>query len=170
MKLLIFSDSHGYFPLMKEAVRREQPDRIVHLGDYFRDGEELHRRFPGIPMTQVAGNCDRFASLIGLPETGIECWEGVKLFLTHGHLQRVKQSLLPLELTAREQGANVALFGHSHSPFCRMEQGVLLFNPGTCGSNAGTYGLMILKRGSLAAEICTLERETQRGEYYDFGH
>ena len=170
MKLLIFSDSHGYSTLMEEAVRRERPDRIVHLGDHFRDGEELHRKFPGIPMAQVAGNCDRFTALLGLPEAGMERWEDVKLFLTHGHLQRVKQTLLPLTLTAREQGADVALFGHTHSPFCQMEQGVLLFNPGTCGSPRGTYGRVVLEAGAVTAEICTPEGRAERGEYYDFSH
>ena len=170
MKLLIFSDSHGYLSLMEEAVRREKPDRIVHLGDYFRDGEELRERFPEIPMTQVAGNCDRFNALLRLPETGLERWEGVRFLLTHGHLQNVKRTLLPLELTAREQGADVALFGHTHVPFCRMEQGVLLFNPGTCGSDRGTYGRMILEAGGVTAEICTPERESEGEEHYDFSH
>ena len=170
MKLLIFSDSHGYLPLMEKAVRREQPDRIIHLGDHFRDGEELHGRFPQIPMAQVAGNCDRFSSLLRLPETGIERWGNVKFLLTHGHLQNVKRTLLPLELAAREQGANVALFGHTHSPFCQMEQGVLLFNPGTCSYDGGSYGRMILEAGRLTAGICMLERETGRVEYYDFSH
>lgn len=155
---------------MEQAVRRERPDRIVHLGDYFRDGEMLQERFRGCPLTQVAGNCDRFSALLRLPETGLERWENVKFFLTHGHLQNVKRTLLPLELTAREQGANVALFGHTHIPFCRMEQGVLLFNPGSCGSDRGTYGRIILEAGSVTAEICTPERETERGERYDFSH
>lgn len=170
MKLLIFSDSHGCLSLMEEAVRQERPDRIVHLGDYFRDGEELHKRFPEIPISCVAGNCDRFTALLGLPETGMEQWEKINFFLTHGHLQRVKQSLLPLELTAREQGANVALFGHTHSPFCQMEQGVLLFNPGTCGSQRGTYGRLTLEAGRITAEICRLETGAERGEHYDFSH
>ena len=169
MKLLIFSDSHGYPSLMEEAVRREMPDRIAHLGDYFRDGEELHKRFPGIPLTQVAGNCDRFTALLGLPESGLERWQGLRFFLTHGHLQRVKQTLLPLSLTAREHGANVALFGHTHSPFCQMEQGVLLFNPGTCGSDRGTYGRMLLEEGGLTAWICTPAGEEKEGAHYDFG-
>ena len=56
MKLLIFSDSHGYFPLMKEAVRREQPDRIVHLGDYFRGGRKLR---PIREPYRLAGDGDR---------------------------------------------------------------------------------------------------------------
>lgn len=170
MKLLIFSDSHGSLGPMEKAVRRESPDRIVHLGDYYRDGEELHDAFPKIPLCQVAGNCDRFSALLRLPESAMERWAGVKFLLTHGHLQHVKETLLPLTLTAREQGAQVALFGHTHSPFCQMEQGILLFNPGTCGSDRGTYGRMILEAGQAEAALCTMAGEIVKGEHYDFSH
>ena len=171
MKLLIFSDSHGSLSLMEEAVRREKPDRIVHLGDYFRDGEALHERFPEIPLTQVAGNCDRFTSFLGLPETGMENWCGVKFFLTHGHLQNVKRTLLPLALTAQEQGVNVVLFGHTHSPLCQVDEGVLLFNPGSCGSGMGTYGCMIVENGQVTCRICTRnDSGEEKGESYDFSH
>ena len=33
MKLLVFSDSHGNVANMEDAVRREEPDQVLHLGD-----------------------------------------------------------------------------------------------------------------------------------------
>ena len=33
MKLLVMSDSHGNVANMLQAVQRENPDRILHLGD-----------------------------------------------------------------------------------------------------------------------------------------
>ena len=31
MKLLVFSDSHGNVANMEDAVRREEPDQVLHL-------------------------------------------------------------------------------------------------------------------------------------------
>ena len=42
MKYLVLSDSHGNVDNMVRAVEREKPDGIIHLGDCWRDAEELH--------------------------------------------------------------------------------------------------------------------------------
>ena len=41
MKILIFSDSHGYNVSMACAVEREAPDMVLHLGDHTDDAHEL---------------------------------------------------------------------------------------------------------------------------------
>lgn len=142
MKILVFSDSHGSTAGMEGAVLRELPDRIFHLGDYCRDGELLHARFPNIPMTQVAGNCDWNEPMDRYPEIVLERIEGVTFYLTHGHRQRVKQGLLRLCLAAQESDAQVALFGHTHVGLCRKRDGLILMNPGSCALKNGTYGLI----------------------------
>ena len=45
MKLLVVSDSHGVLTGMEQAVLREQPDLIYHLGDCVRDADWLRERF-----------------------------------------------------------------------------------------------------------------------------
>ena len=47
MRLAVFSDSHGRTELLPQAVRRTQPDIVVHLGDHLRDSLALQREFPG---------------------------------------------------------------------------------------------------------------------------
>ena len=37
MKLLVLSDSHKRMQYMYQAVEREKPDLIIHLGDHDRD-------------------------------------------------------------------------------------------------------------------------------------
>jgi len=37
MNILVLSDSHGNISNMEEAVEREKPDMILHLGDCWRD-------------------------------------------------------------------------------------------------------------------------------------
>ena len=46
MKYLVLSDSHGNVDNMVRAVEREKPDGIIHLGDCWRDAEELNELFP----------------------------------------------------------------------------------------------------------------------------
>ena len=50
MKYLVLSDSHGNVDNMARAVEREKPDGIIHLGDGWRDAEELHELFPRLPL------------------------------------------------------------------------------------------------------------------------
>lgn len=153
MKILVFSDSHGVTFSMEDAAARENPDLIVHLGDYVRDGERLQARLPGIPILQVAGNCDRIYDFSGCPEILTTTCKGVKLYLTHGHRQGVKMGLLKLKLAAQEAGARIALFGHTHFAYCEEQDGVILMNPGTCGGGRGTYGVISIQGGKPTCEI-----------------
>ena len=131
MKAAVFSDSHGRTELMEEAVRRTRPDVIIHLGDHDRDAVSLRQMFPEIPMYNVCGNCD----LMPLAPARETVQLGpVKAFLTHGHLYSVKfGSVDSLVYAALENGAQIALFGHTHEPFNKQIGGVHVINPGTAG-------------------------------------
>ena len=65
MKYLVLSDSHGNVDNMVRAVELVKPQGIIHLGDGWRDVEELRELFPSLPLEQVPGNCDfgRFEAL-----------------------------------------------------------------------------------------------------------
>ena len=65
MKYLVLSDSHGNVDNMVRAVELVKPHGIIHLGDGWRDVEELRELFPSLPLEQVPGNCDfgRFEAL-----------------------------------------------------------------------------------------------------------
>ena len=41
MKVIVFSDSHGDLNHMIAAVEQEEPDLVLHLGDYWEDAREL---------------------------------------------------------------------------------------------------------------------------------
>ena len=144
MKLLILSDSHGEQEFMQLAVRRERPDAVIHL-DHCADADRLAEEFCGLPVLSVCGNCD----LWGPPraETLLRTFEGVRIFGTHGHRYGVKQGLLRFSLAAREQQAQVALFGHTHIPYCRQEGGLWLLNPGACGGRAPSCGIVTVDGG-----------------------
>lgn len=113
MKILVFSDSHGNFENMVQAVERETPHMILHLGDGWRDARRLQERFPDIPLSQVPGNCDFRSS--EPPEQQLTV-QGKRILLCHGHTYGVKNSLLTAGLAAEERDLDLFLFGHTHVP------------------------------------------------------
>jgi len=153
MKLIVFSDSHGDVAAMEQCLRRERPDHILHLGDCLRDAEALETW--RIPMTTVPGNCDwaRDPSIL-TPE-----FEGVRIYMTHGHLHGVKTHYQRLLYAALEAEAQIALFGHTHVPECFYQRGLWVMNPGPC-QKYGTYGIITLADGEIT---CRLQSVNQKG-------
>ena len=151
LKLLVFSDSHGQIKAMKAAAEAERPDMILHLGDYVRDHEALQRLYPQCPMEHVAGNCDY--PILG--ENRLLELEGVKIFMTHGHRYRVKQSMLYAVYAAREEHADLLLFGHTHCPVILQEPELVCMNPGAALD--GSYGIVTLEQGLFHCELKNLK-------------
>jgi putative phosphoesterase len=136
-RLGVVSDSHGSL----SAVERAGPllmglDAIAHLGDGVEDAKLLSE-MAGLPLYAVAGNCDL---LPRVPAERIETFSGVRTLLTHANRYHVKRSLFRLSLRAREAGAALALFGHTHEPTVEWEGGVLLVNPGSLQN--GRYAII----------------------------
>ena len=157
MRVAVFSDTHSVTSPMVDAVRRCRPDALIHLGDHERDAGVLLREFPEIPLYQVAGNCD-FASFA--PLTLAVPIGPVRVFLTHGHLYGVDYGNVDrLVYAAKEENAQLALFGHTHIPFHEDIGGVKVLNPGSAGRGRPcTWALLeIFENGGIAAEIRNFE-------------
>lgn len=152
MKILVLSDSHGDLSNMADAIEREQPDLVFHLGDHWRDAEELEWAYPELKIYKVPGNCDwRSREKLEL-ELSLG---GCKLLLCHGHTRGVKMGYSELLHYARHIGADVALFGHTHNAHWSQRGGVQLFNPGSCGMGSDpTYGILTIEDGRAECEIC----------------
>lgn len=130
MKILVLSDSHGNIDNMVQAVEKEQPRMILHLGDCWNDAERLARRFLHIPMEQVPGNCDYRS----MEESERILFIGDKrIMICHGHTLGVKQSLLRAGFKAEEEHLDLLLFGHTHRPLVDMRGRTLFINPGSIG-------------------------------------
>ena len=147
MKLIVFSDSHRELSNMRQVIAREKPDYVFHLGDHDADAEEVELENPLLPLVAVRGNCDGWSDT---PVTRTVTLDGIRFFLCHGHTLGVKGNLLRASLAAREQKADVLLFGHTHQP-CREKQpfGLRLLNPGSCGYDRPTYGYFIIEHGKI---------------------
>ena len=142
MKILVLSDSHSGMHFMRRAIDIIKPDAVIHLGDYYDDGETLAQEYPNTTFHLVPGNCDRYRSYIIRSET--LCYDvcGVKLFMTHGHNHHVKSSLYALVRDAAAMGAAAALYGHTHQADCHQENELWVLNPGAAGSSGGSVGLI----------------------------
>lgn len=149
MTVLVLADSHGASRRMLEAAMRErEAEACIHLGDGLAEADALATLFSPSSIYRVQGNCDWDASD---PVDQLIELHGVTVLLTHGHRHGVKHGLGQLWQTARDNGAQVALFGHTHTPLSELKNGILLGNPGSIGQPRGpagpTYGLLVLDKG-----------------------
>ena len=150
MKCLIFSDSHGSVFYMQKALAMHRDAEVVFfLGDGIYDFDAVASS-DRVPRTWIAvrGNCDFHRYFLGRDTQEIEeiTFMGKKIVLTHGDLFGVKGTLSHLELLAKERGADVVLFGHTHIPHESYvsEGGFYLFNPGSISSPSYSYGILTL--------------------------
>ena len=163
MTILVFSDSHSSLRFMRMCIEAVRPDVMIHLGDYFDDGEAMKEEYPGIRLYQVPGNCDRYRCAPDVPQTLCYCIGGVKLYMTHGHLHGVKSGIYRLLLDARRQNAQAALYGHTHEADCHLEEGLWVLNPGSCGHAGGSVGILETDNNTITA--CRILRQADLEEY-----
>ena len=143
LKILILSDSHSSMHFMRRAIQVTRPTHVIHLGDYYDDGEVLAGENPHIRFHQVPGNCDRGYCDPTLPQ--LLCYDvgGVRLLMTHGHNHGVKSGHHRLVAQGHVMGAAAVLYGHTHEAVCiRDEEGMWIVNPGSCRGYGGSVALM----------------------------
>ena len=150
MKILICSDTHGSYSEIERILTHDRFDLAVHLGDHADDALFLSKTVE-IPVLFVAGNCDPFSSA---PTSLTTEWEGHTVYLCHGHTHRVKSSLLNLYYTALEQGATLALFGHTHTRCDETCDTVRLINPGAV--KQGSYAVLTVTKEEISCDFFTL--------------
>ena len=129
IRLGIISDSHQaqfWTERYLELANREKYDAVFFLGDGESEARWLKRRL-SMPLYHVAGNCDVFSKA---PRELVTDLGGHRLLATHGHLLDVKWGLDRLSYTAEAQGADIALYGHTHVPAAEFVGPVLTVNPG----------------------------------------
>ena len=153
MKIVVFSDSHGSVQNMINTALLERPDHIIHLGDHVRDADTLAEQIPDCFVTRVAGNCDHMSMC---SEYLLREFGGVRFFITHGHGYGVKTGLLRLAYAAMEAEADIVLFGHTHRALAECRDDMIFFNPGSCNSSSGTYGVITISNQTPSYKIKTL--------------
>ena len=164
MKILVLSDSHAALRFMRQCIDIVKPNAVIHLGDYYDDGEAMAEEYPELYFYRVPGNCDKYRNVMGAPETLVTKVCGIRLFMTHGHRHGVKTGLGALLRDAERSQVQGVLFGHTHSPLCdRTEAGMWILNPGSCGYDGGSAGLITVENGKISD--CRLLRQSDLEEF-----
>jgi len=128
MKILIISDTHGNEQNLKKVLNKTGfIDRLIHLGDV-EGGEEHIRSMAGVPVNIVAGNNDFYTNL---PQEEIIQLGNYRVMLTHGHHYQVYMGIERIYKEARQQNADIVMFGHTHCPCLVQKNGIWILNPGS---------------------------------------
>ena len=158
MKILLFSDSHGYLNNMIKAVEtNKETEMIIHLGDCVRDAINIKKLFPAKKYEYVRGNNDWSADC---PEEKLLYLGGKKIFITHGHRYGVKLDYIRLILQGKAVEADAVFFGHTHCAEELYEEGIMMVNPGSIGapSSVGspTYCVVEISDGEIISRFHSL--------------
>lgn len=163
MRIYVISDTHGKIDKAIEIYHTlEEIDLIVHLGDHWNDAKRMKEQL-NVPLIGVKGNMDGSFSRDGyhILETDFG-----KIFLSHGHMENVKQSYENIMYKAESLQCRAVFFGHTHIPlFCQAE-GLFLLNPGSLSLPAGgrkcSYAVATVTSDSIDAAILYTDAEQIR--------
>jgi len=140
-RLLVLSDTHGSVSSLTAVfawAKGFAPSTAVFLGDGISDLQKAMTKAGFFCILEkVRGNND-----VGAPcmDTSVFDFGGHRFFLCHGHRHDLYRGTDMLVSEARDKGASVALFGHTHIPFQEDSSGVLLVNPGSVGNPRSHVG------------------------------
>ena len=160
MKVLVISDIHGssyYAEKIKEIVARENPDKIILLGDLYYHGprNDLTQEYAPMKVAEilnslkdklfvVKGKCDaevdEMISDFKFEDHLLLDINGKKIYFTHGHRYNIE--VIPYE------DFEVLIYGHIHQGFIQEKEGYLFANPGSislpkCGTE---HSYLILEK------------------------
>ncbi len=165
MEILVFSDSHGRSDRIRRVLElNKSADAIIHLGDGYRDLD--HVDFPDVPLYIVKGNGEDWLTMRGdgVPRELMICSDGVNILMMHGHTFDVKHGKERAMKYAADNGADILLFGHTHSSFektfpagsdigfGKLNKDLMVFNPGSLGEprfEEPSFGVITIRNGKI---------------------
>lgn len=145
MKILVVSDSHGAVETLEQIIDANihVVQHVFHLGDGCGDMDVFVRRYPDVLFHIVSGNCDA-AAWKNPPTTLIVNIGGKRILATHGHKYNVKTSYDRICYAALEAGADICLFGHTHTQTSFEYEGIHFLNPGAVYKGADSPNYTII--------------------------
>jgi putative phosphoesterase len=145
-KLLALSDTHGNISALKAVFRWAKnhipPNDTICATAFLGDG---------ISDLQYAAEAENFYTdwnlVSGNNDYGISMQEALildfaehRFFMCHGHRYNLYGGFNTLIAAARNAGADAALYGHSHIPYIKTENGITVINPGSVGRPRSRIG------------------------------
>ena len=132
MRILVVSDTHrNNEPFLRVLDEVGEPDMVVHCGDIM-GSEYFFERVCTCPLVMVTGNND-FPGGIKASEEFDLC--GHHFWVNHGHRYGVYYDRKDLMKAAKDRGADVVFYGHTHVPLVEYDDELRVYavNPGSIG-------------------------------------
>ncbi len=151
MRILVVSDTHGdAFSLRQAILKQPTADVVVHVGDGADEAQEMKESFPEKMFLMVRGNCDWGSTL---PNDEVTRLAGKDIFYTHGYTHNVKYGLYEVVSAARDNKADILLFGHTHNALTEYDNGLYIMNPGSLHGSQGSYGIIDITDAGVVMNI-----------------
>ncbi len=193
IRIGVIADTHipdrvnTFHPQLLGELKKKKVDAILHCGDLSRR-QVLDELTLIAPVYAVRGNRDFLLSK-NLPISLVMIVNGVRIFLTHGHMnpgiywsdkavnlfQGYRLGRYTDRLTKANPDAKIYIFGHTHHPENSCVEGRLFFNPGgssvssppNCGLSFGI--LQISPEGKIENSIIQLTGAVVKFKKWDSG-
>lgn len=123
MEFIVLSDNHGKTKEL-ELILKKFPSAcgFIHCGD-----NELSKELMA-PFHAVSGNNDYY---VEYPDDLVVNLDGVRIYVTHGHLLPYGNRINALAAIAKQKGCTIACTGHTHVFIDKDVDGVRIINPGS---------------------------------------
>ena len=163
MKVLVISDIHGssyYARKIEEIVEKENPEKIVLLGDLYYHGprNELSQEYAPMEVAKilnslkdklmvVKGNCDaevdEMISEFKFEDHILTNINGKNIYFTHGHKYNIENITY--------EDFDILIYGHIHQGFIKEKEGYLFANPGSISLPKGgtEHSYLILEENQI---------------------
>lgn len=167
VKIGVISDTHipSRGKVIPEIVLKafKGVDMIIHAGDLLKD-YVIYELEEIAPVHAVAGNNDDFFIQDMLGKKRILEVGAVRIGITHGHFRYGGNALKNAINIFKNDAVNCVVFGHSHTPFNEIIDGVLFFNPGSPTDKRWqeyySYGMLSIQGDIVTGEIKYFEKQT----------
>lgn len=157
MRIIVLSDTHGRLTAFEDIVNAHtEADIFIHLGDNEKEVDKMRLMYPQIKLLNVAGNCDFYSN--SPIEDEIIC-ENKRIFFTHGHTYNVKHSLAHIIFKAKQNKADILIFGHTHTAYTSYDDGLYIMNPGSPSSpreGRPSYGVIDITTAGIFLNIINI--------------
>lgn len=151
MQIMMVSDSHAMDKAtLLSLLKSQDADYYIHCGD-------IYMTYDTLPLSNfyiVRGNND-FGDI---PFEITITLDSITFFVTHGHRYYVDYDIDQLLQRAKEAGASVVCYGHTHRPLVERRDSILCINPGSVFLPRGNYR---------EPTYCILDTETMEVTYYN---
>lgn len=173
--VLLISDTHGGSSLFSHVIKQKgkECDALVFTGDgaadliEMVDDEEVSACIPSVIIyVRWNNDCLEYESaLLGRVRfpASVECVIArMKVLVKHGHEEGVYYGADKLIYRAREAGAGVAFYGHTHVPY-EGSGAVKVINAGSLSyprrASPGSFAVVNLLYGEVSAVFYTFDKD-----------